>query len=232
MRLASWKKPKVAPDANEAGREEKRRAPPRITPTGRLRDSDIRIPFVRLVDPTTHELGPPLPLRQVIDHARKLSAIAPDDAADASEGASTEEGAAAKKKSTKYGRKYAVELVASKPEAVVKLVDLQEEYRRLKDEHKKKREGPKAVEEKEVQMTWGVAAADLEHKLRKVREALDEGDRVAIAFSRKKGQVVLKREEMQMKMQELVDKLEPIAVEYKQRAFTTSSTALIYMKPR
>lgn len=231
MRLASWKKPKVAPDASETRGEGRRKAPPpRITPTGRLRDSDIRIPFVRLVDPTSHELGPPLPLRQVIDHAQRLSAIAPDDAA-ASEDVTAEDGAA-KKKSTKYGRKYAVELVASQPEAVVKLVDLQEEYHRLKDEHKKKRDGPKMVEEKEVQMTWSVAAGDLEHKLRKVREALNEGDRVAIGFSRKKGQIVLKREEMQMKMQELVDKLEPIAVEYKQRAFTTSSTALIYLKPR
>ncbi len=82
-----------------------------------------------------------------------------------------------------------LELVTTEPEPIVRLHDRKLLYDREKTK-KRVHASKKAPEEKEVQLTWGVGAADMEFKLRKVRADLADGHRVSLIFAPKKGQVL------------------------------------------
>lgn len=125
--------------------------------------------------------------------------------------------------------RFCIELVTEKPEPIVKIVDLAADYHKAKEQNKKKKEISK-VREKEIQMTWSVDVGDREHKMMKTREALAEGARVVIAFTRKKGQKFISPEERQQKMAEVVQELSDVAEEYKARAMP-GLNAFIYLRP-
>ena len=79
-----------------------------------------------------------------------------------------------------------LELVARKPEPIVKIVSSRELYIRAK-EKPAQRQASRAPEEKEVQLTWAIASGDMHIKLKKAREDLAEGHRCNIVFAPRKG---------------------------------------------
>lgn len=200
-----------------SGRETKLAEPPT-----RLRDEKIKHSHVRLVDPDTGALGPLTALSEVIRIAHNRV----DSSSDEQPAFSDDDDD--KKVKWWKKRKYSVELVSSEPTPIVRMVDLGEEYRKNRDSSKKKKES--VVKEKEIQMTWSVAEGDLEHKMRKIREALEEGERVVIGFTRKKGQPYPKPEDMAAKLQEAAETLADVAVEWKARAILPNHTGFIYIK--
>ncbi|KAJ3553954.1 hypothetical protein NM688_g3348 [Phlebia brevispora] len=156
--------------------------------TGRRQNLDIPHRRVRLVDPETNQLGPVVSLKLLVDDIQND----PDR------------------------RKWQiVELVTEKPEPIVKLVDRREEYRKQRDHADKAKESKKVTGEKEVQMTWGVAAGDLAHKLKKAREALTQGYKVTIVYAPKKGQTFPTKDEMREKVRKTVELLEDVGQEWK-----------------
>lgn len=192
-------------------------------PPRKPRDEEIRYRRVRLVDPDTGSLGPLTILTQVLELVRNM----PVPPTPGGEEQATD---ASGKKEKWWKKKWCVELVSEAPDPIVRAVNLSGEYRKAKEAQKKKREG--VIKEKGVQMSWSVAQGDLEHKLKKVKETLEEGERVVIGFSRKKGQPWPKPDEMQAKLRETVDQLADIAEEWKPRVTLPNSTGFIYIQSK
>lgn len=84
--------------------------------------------------------------------------------------------------------------------AVVKILNKKDAYDRDRAallERKAKKKST-SFEEKEVQLTWGVSAHDLSHKLKKARQVLEKGGRVGLVVSSPKGSALPGREEREM----------------------------------
>ncbi|KAG6910977.1 hypothetical protein DXG01_006031 [Tephrocybe rancida] len=110
-----------------------------------------------------------------------------------------------------------VELVSSTPDPIVKVFDKYLETTRAAEAAFRAREAARANVEKEVQMSWSAAPADLAHKVEKAREELARGARVILAFSRKSGQAKLTPAEMNARATEVVVGLEDVAKEWRAR---------------
>jgi len=122
-----------------------------------------------------------------------------------------------------------LELVAEKPDPIVKVVDKKASYSRMKEQKARKKDEAKTREEKEVQMTWGVASGDLQHKLKKARQELQKGNRVNLVFAPKKGQESLTPAQMAERVQETVDLLADVGKEWKVRE-AQGRTAVIHLQ--
>jgi len=122
-----------------------------------------------------------------------------------------------------------LQLVSEQPDPVVKIISQKLEYTRKKADDKKKIEVAKSLEEKEIQLTWGVDAADLEHKLKKARDELSEGLKVNIIFTKKKGQARMAAEEMEKTLEQVVEKLADVGKEYKDRDLR-GGTSVLYLQ--
>lgn len=217
----------TAPNRPSNSRPGQSRTPPKLEDLSRKpRDEEIRHRKVRLVDPDTGSLGPLTDLRLVIEYVRNRPVLAAPGGDGEDQASPPTEG----KREKWWKRKWCVELVSEVPDPIVRVVNINDEYRKAKEAQKKKKEG--VIKEKEVQMTWSVAQGDWEHKLKKTKEALEEGERVVIGFTRKKGQPWPKPEEMQAKMQETMEQLSDIAEEWKQRVTLPNATGFIYIQSK
>ncbi|KAI0662875.1 hypothetical protein C8Q70DRAFT_954303 [Cubamyces menziesii] len=169
------------PKKKEGDAEEEAKKKPLRKP----RNEEIRIPYVRLVNPETGALEPLAPLRQIL---------------------------------ARINRKHEyLELVIEKPEPIVKIHSTKVLYERSKAKKLVHTSG-KAPEEKEVQLTWGVGSGDLQYKLKKAREDLEDGNRVNIIFAPKKGQGIPPPTEQQKLVEEALKLLEDVGRERKERA--------------
>ena len=81
-------------------------------------------------------------------------------------------------------------------------------------------------------MTWGVANADLEHKLEKVREELTKGHRVNLVIAPKSQQPSLSRLEMEERVQYIVEKLKSVGKEWQERTFERRTAIIRLQKSR
>lgn len=108
-----------------------------------------------------------------------------------------------------------VELATEDPNPLVKIVSKEDLKAKIKEQRLKKKLAGKSMEQKEIQLTWGVAAGDLEHKLSKVRRELEKGNRVDLVYAPKKGQPLPNPAEMELRMQETVEKLADVGKEWK-----------------
>jgi len=82
-----------------------------------------------------------------------------------------------------------------------------------------------------VQLTWGVARADLEHKLRKAGRDLDKGYRVVVVVTVKNGRHrPASRQELVAFADEISAALGEVAQEWKEREFTGRSMTLSFRK--
>ena len=123
-----------------------------------------------------------------------------------------------------------VELVADAPDPIVKVVDTKQAREKHKEARKRAQAAARAQARKEVQVTWGVAAGDLAHKMEKVRQELVGGKKVDLIFTSKKGQVVPTRQAMDIRLQGVLDTLADVGKEYRPRAEQKDMTAL-YLRP-
>jgi len=133
---------------------------------------DIPYTHVRVVDQETRKPLPPQPLTEVINNL-------------ATELQPKKGGGSPKSFVTQYAQLVAPPSEATDGYALVKLVDNREAAAREKAQRLKAQASRKANEEKEIQFAWGIGAADIQHKLRKVGQELSRGVRVQLVFARK-----------------------------------------------
>ena len=86
-----------------------------------------------------------------------------------------------------------------------------------------------SVQEKEIQMTWGIGPSDLQHKMKKAREALEQGHRISIVYAPKKGQALPSPADMKQRVEEAIEALSDIGQEWK-TPDVRPQTTVIYMK--
>lgn len=123
-----------------------------------------------------------------------------------------------------------VELVTEDPEPIVRVVDRRESYEKWKEQKKAFRKGVKAGEQKEIQITWGVDAGDLKHKIMKARAELEKGCRVDIVIAPKRGQKLPKPNEMIARADEVSALLLDIAKEWRARDVQKTITVMSFQK--
>lgn len=102
-------------------------------------------------------------------------------------------------------------------------------YKQKKEEQKKKKAVLQALEEKEIQMTWGVDPHDFKTKLKHASRELAQGRRVNLVFAPKKGQPWLNAEGMSIRVQEAVDQLSDAGHEWKTRD-VQQATTIVYLQ--
>ena len=124
-----------------------------------------------------------------------------------------------------------IELVASTPEPIVRVTTRSEVEARYREMKRALKKGARVGEEpKEVQLTWGVAKADLEHKLRKAGRDLEKGYRVVVVVTVKKGHQPSNRQELMAFADEISATLGEVGEEWKEREFTGRTTTLSFRK--
>jgi translation initiation factor IF-3 len=120
--------------------------------------------------------------------------------------------------------------VAHAPDPIVKIIDTKEARERYKEAKKRAQAAARAQVRKEIQVTWGVAAGDLAHKLEKVRQELVGGRKVDLIFASKKGQVVPTKQAMDTRLKGVLEGLADVGMEYLPREERKDMTAL-HLKP-
>jgi translation initiation factor IF-3 len=124
-----------------------------------------------------------------------------------------------------------IELVASTPKPIVRVTTRSEVEARYREMKRALKKGARVGEEpKEVQLTWGVAKADLEHKLRKARRDLEKGYRVAVVVTVKNGHRPSNRQELVAFADEISATLGEVGEEWKDREFTGRLMNLSFRK--
>ena len=79
---------------------------------------------------------------------------------------------------------------------ICKLVHKKQSFEKAKAKAASMKAGQ--IEEKELQLTWGVTLNDLEHKLKRAGKTLEKGGRVALIFSAPRDSKVPSRPEREM----------------------------------
>lgn len=125
-----------------------------------------------------------------------------------------------------------VELVSENPEPIVKYINRKEEYAKERERRKKEKASARTRKTKEIQMSFQVADADMEHKLKKAREALKAQSKVMIVYSHKKGATRLSPDEMNERAERTVELLADAGKESKPREILPTGTAHIYLDPK
>jgi translation initiation factor IF-3 len=122
-------------------------------------------------------------------------------------------------------KKSFVQLVAD-DRPIVKVLSKKETYDKAKALRKAKKNAERSQEDKEIQMTWGVAVGDLEHKINKVKKELEKKHRVNLIFAPKKRQPVPSPQERDEKVNEVLEMLKDIGKESRPRTFLRSLLTL------
>ena len=107
-----------------------------------------------------------------------------------------------------------VELVRESPFPIVKIADKKAAYAAMKRLQRSKKP---PISTKEIQLTWCAGAADWDHKLRKVREELEKGNRVDVVFTPKRGKRAPSIPEMEARVQDTLARLHDAGKEWKPR---------------
>ncbi|GJN88992.1 hypothetical protein Rhopal_001963-T1 [Rhodotorula paludigena] len=147
-----------------------------------VKDEDIPHEVVVLVDPASKSLLPPSTLSSLLASLDRT--------------------------------RFAIQLVdAAHDPPICRILDKKEQYERERERkvraQERAKEGtgavPTAGPPKEVHLTWGVSAHDLEHKLKKGREILTKGGRVLVCLADKKRATVKVSHEVRQSVIRQVD---------------------------
>lgn len=109
---------------------------------------------------------------------------------------------------------------------IVKILNKKEAYDKAKALKKAKKDNERLQGDKEIQMTWGVAAGDLEHKINKVRKELEKKNRVSLIFAPKKRQPVPSPQEQDERVNKVLEMLKDIGKESRPRTLLRSLLTL------
>lgn len=123
-----------------------------------------------------------------------------------------------------------VELVADRPDPIVRIINKKEAREKYKELRKRAQAAARAQARKEIQVTWSAAPGDLAHKLGKVRQELVGGKKVDLIFTSKSGQVVPTKQEIDARLKGVLDTLTDVGKEYLPRAVRRAMT-ILYLKP-
>ncbi|KAI0318095.1 hypothetical protein OF83DRAFT_1171402 [Amylostereum chailletii] len=173
-------------------------------PTGPFRNRDIPYNEVRVVD-ETGKPGDPQSLHDVLQSLKSRQKIKDDKWRDVE---------------THY-----VEVVRPPSDemggyALVRRFNKQEQFVKRKAARVRQQEVRRNLETKEIQLTWGAASADVEHKLRKIREELTKGHRATLVVTEKSGQAHVGKEDREAHLTSWLNQLEDIAREWAPRSYT------------
>ncbi|KAJ3996881.1 hypothetical protein F5050DRAFT_1570592 [Lentinula boryana] len=119
-----------------------------------------------------------------------------------------------------------VELQATEPLAVVKIINKKEAAARRKQAKEQQKLNAKKNVKKEFQFTWGMAIGDLEHKLGRAKAELKRGSRVDLVFAPKSGQKAPPMAQMHERLQLIADKVADLGTEWKSRELSRGIGAL------
>ena len=171
-------------------------------------NNDIPYTYVRVVDPETRKPLPPKLLSEVVDNLATETQPKPG-------------GGPPKTFTTQLAQLVAPPSEATGGYALVRLVDRREAAAREKAQRIKAQASRKATEEKEILFAWGIAAADVQHKLRKARQELGRGVRVQLVFARRAGGGFERdsgtRTKQHALVTQVIDALEDVAKEWRTR---------------
>ncbi|KAN0097849.1 hypothetical protein V8E55_002295 [Tylopilus felleus] len=184
--------------------QQKNAAPNTNTPPRRPTDRHIPFAHVYVLDPTTHARSPTKHRLQDLLTVREERRGQP---------------------------RRVVELVASTPEPVVRLTtraEIEARYRTMR--RAVAAAARTGAEPKEVQLSWGVAPGDVEHKMRKAKKDLEKGYRVAVVVTMKRGQRTSGREALVAFADEIAETLVGVGKECKEREITQRSMILTFRK--
>ncbi|KAK2462292.1 hypothetical protein APHAL10511_005598 [Amanita phalloides] len=120
---------------------------------------------------------------------------------------------------------YYIQLVNHQP-PIVKIVNKAEEFNRKRQEKEQAKLSKAKQAHKELQLSWVSGEADTAHKLEKAREDLAKGLRVDLVFAHKKGQRLVTEQEMQERVQTVVNSLADVGKEWKERRFQRRMAAV------
>ena len=123
-----------------------------------------------------------------------------------------------------------VELVADRPEPIVKIVDTRQAREKYREMKKRAQAVARAQVRKEIQLTWGVAEGDLAHKLGKARQELAGGKKVDVIFASREGQVLPTKQAMDTRVEGVLDALADVGREYLPRRVRKKMVAM-YFRP-
>ncbi|GJJ07663.1 hypothetical protein Clacol_001868 [Clathrus columnatus] len=112
--------------------------------------------------------------------------------------------------------------LVNQEKCIVKILDSRTEYSREKARRKSAQQSKKAQDAKEVQMTWAVDENDFMNKLKDAKTCLLKGSPVDIIFAPKKNTPIPSANGRQAKMDRIIEYLQDIAKEYKERTFEKS----------
>ncbi|KAF8529247.1 hypothetical protein BU17DRAFT_10470, partial [Hysterangium stoloniferum] len=114
-------------------------------------------------------------------------------------------------------KEHYVQLIA-RDKTLVKIFSKSQEFQKEKA-RKAAAAKSRSGSEKEIQMTWGVAAHDLAHKLNKVRIDLRKGHNVDVVFAPKKRTTLPSPQERDKKVEVIMEALSDCAKEQRARTF-------------
>ena len=123
-----------------------------------------------------------------------------------------------------------VELVSSRPDPIVKIVDTKQARDKYREVKKRAQAAARAQVRKEIQLTWGVAEGDLAHKLGKARQELMRGKKVDLIFASKEGQVPPTKQAVDDRLKGVLDALVDVGREYIPRRVQKKMVAM-YFRP-
>ena len=95
----------------------------------------------------------------------------------------------------------------------------------------KQRKQELAMEQKEVQMTWDVSWADANHKMGKVREILEKGQRAAVVIAAKPTMRQPREYEMDAVLEQLLVMIQDVGEEWQERQLNRG-TLVLRLQPR
>ncbi|KAF5346945.1 hypothetical protein D9758_010146 [Tetrapyrgos nigripes] len=120
-----------------------------------------------------------------------------------------------------------VELQSIYPTPIVKIISKSDAHQKKLKMKQQQKVMARINVTKEFQFTWGMAKGDLDHRMGRVREALGKGFKVDIAFAPKPGtRGGPLKVEMMPRMEELVESMKDVSVEYKKMEFRRFTAAV------
>jgi translation initiation factor IF-3 len=168
-----------------------------------------KIPFVKvhLANSETNKLGPLVSLDSLLDSLKDPVGTIGEDG-----------------KKIKSPTHF-IQLVSLDP-PVVRLVNRADAYAKKKERAKSQKLSAKQNVTKEIQLTWGVAQGDWEHKVSKARSELKKGNRVDVVFAPKSKVKPPSHEEMLAIANKMVESLRDVGYQWKDIKKTNSMLLL------
>ncbi|KIY47519.1 hypothetical protein FISHEDRAFT_19713, partial [Fistulina hepatica ATCC 64428] len=110
--------------------------------------------------------------------------------------------------------------------AIVRQVDRAARVKQQRDAKRAAKVQARKNAHKEVQLSWSSTDVDVEHKMKHAEETLGKGMSVTVIFAPKPGQSAPRRDDMQVRLDAVVARLQAVGKEQKAREFSRGMGAV------